>query len=257
MVTRARLAAITRARRAGVIASAALIVGGCGVATQQGGGGGGSGGGSSRLSQSSGIPTFRAHPQAVAPIASGAAGDGASASSVGGVSVSAASSGSLPQPMSLAQVKAQLSQSGLSADSAQAGLTRQGLAIAPLNAPTQVQEVIDAGNEIAHLPYIWGGGHARFVDTGYDCSGSLSFIFAAAGILSTSMTSGQFAHWGDAGPGKWITIFANDGHTFAYIAGLRFDTVALAQTGTRWSAAPGGPGAGDGNGFAVRHPPGL
>jgi hypothetical protein len=186
-----------------------------------------------------------------------ASDSGSGAASVGGVSVQSSSSGGLAQPISLSQVKAQLAQSGLSANNRYATLAPDGLAIAPLNAPAQVQEVIDAGNEIAHLPYIWGGGHARFVDTGYDCSGSLSFIFAAAGIVNTSMTSGEFAHWGDPGPGKWITIFANAGHTFAYIAGLRFDTVALAQTGTRWSSRPGGPGAGDGNGFAIRHPPGM
>jgi hypothetical protein len=243
---------VTRARRAGALAAVAAVMTGCGVAAQQSGQGGGSNG-AGRPSQSDGIPVFHAHPQAVSPIA-----EGASASeSPGGVSVSTPPSGSLPQPVSLAQVKAQLARSGLSATNHSATVTPNGLAIAPLTAPPQIQEVIDAGNEIAHLPYIWGGGHGRFVDTGYDCSGSLSFIFAAAGILSTTMTSGEFAKWGDPGPGKWITIFANNGHTFAYIAGLRFDTVALAQTGTRWSAAPGGPAAGDGNGFAIRHPPGL
>ena len=235
--------------RVGAPALAACLIAGCGAASQprNGAASGGHGGG-----QPSNIPAFRAHPQAVSPIAGGP-----SAVASGGISVSSPSSGPLPQPVSLAEVKAQLAESGLSATSRSAALTPNGLAIAPLGAPAQIQEVIDAANEIAHLPYIWGGGHARFVDNGYDCSGSLSFIFAAAGILNTTMTSGQFAHWGDSGPGRWITIFANDGHTFAYIAGLRFDTVALAQTGTRWSAVPGGPKAGDGNGFAIRHPPGL
>ena len=76
---------------------------------------------------------------------------------------------------------------------------------------------------------MWGGGHARYIDTGYDCSGSISFVFAAAGILNTTMTSGELANWGKPGPGKWITVFANNGHTFMYVAGLRFDTVALAR----------------------------
>ena len=98
--------------------------------------------------------------------------------------------------------------SGLSARSNQATLTPRGLAISPVGAPTAVQQVIQAGNEIAHLPYIWGGGHARFVDTGYDCSGSLSFVFAAAGLLGVTMTSGELMSWGEPGPGKWITVFA-------------------------------------------------
>ena len=231
---------MTRVRYGAALAASICALAGCGAATQQGNDNGGGGGGGDR--QSSALPTFHAHPQAVSPISSGAAPSSESGSaSVGGVSVQSPSSGALAQPISLTQVKQQLAQSGLTAGSNHAALAPDGLAIAPLNAPPQVQEVIDAGNEIAHLPYVWGGGHARFVDTGYDCSGSLSFIFAAAGILNTSMTSGEFAHWGDRGPGKWITIFANDGHTFAYIAGLRFDTVALAQTGTRWSSPPVAP----------------
>ena len=247
---------MTRVRWSAALAASVCALAGCGVATQRNGGNGGSGGGSSHTPA---LPAFQAHPQAVSPISSGAgaASDSAGSASVGGVSVGSPSSGTLAQPISITQVKAQLAQSGLSATSRTATLTPTGLAIAPLSAPPQVQEVVDAGNEIAHLPYVWGGGHGRFVDTGYDCSGSLSFIFAAAGLLNTSMTSGEFAQWGDPGPGKWITIFANAGHTFAYIAGLRFDTVALAQTGTRWSNAPGGPSAGDGNGFAIRHPPGM
>jgi hypothetical protein len=165
------------------------------------------------------------------------------------------SSGPLPQPVSDAEVKRELSQSGLAAKFDNATLTTDGLAIPPVNAPLAVQEIIQAGNQIAHLPYIWGGGHARFVDTGYDCSGSLSFVFAAAGILRSSMVSGELANWGAAGPGKWVTVFANNGHTFMYVAGLRFDTVALAETGTRWSNRP----ADESNlsAFAIRHPPGL
>jgi hypothetical protein len=118
-----------------------------------------------------------------------------------------------------------------------------------------VQEIINAGNEIAHLPYRFGGGHGTYEDTAYDCSGSLSFVLAAAGILHTTVTSGQLMQWGRPGPGKWVTIFANQGHTFMYVAGLRFDTVALAETGTRWSNRPANEP--DLASFAVRHPPGL
>src|SRR5207302_3537519 len=119
----------------------------------------------------------------------------------------------------------------------------------------QVQQMITAGNEIAHLPYRFGGGHGTFVDNAYDCSGSLSFVFAAAGLLHATVTSGELRHWGQPGRGKWITVFAAPGHTFMYVAGLRFDTVALAETGSRWSNRS----ADESNlsSFVVRHPAGL
>ena len=118
-----------------------------------------------------------------------------------------------------------------------------------------MQDIIAAGNQIAQLPTATGGGHATYQDTAYDCSGSLSYVFDAAHLLSGPVVSGNLMNWGDPGPGKWITVFANAGHTFMYVAGLRFDTVALAETGTRWSNRP----ADEGNiaSFAVRHPPGL
>jgi cell wall-associated NlpC family hydrolase len=190
----------------------------------------------------------------VEPVAGAAAQSSAGGADPAVVSVGN-SSGPLPQPVSDAEIRRELAQSGLAASANRATLTRDGLAIAPINAPLAVQEIIQAGNQIAHLPYIWGGGHARFVDTGYDCSGSLSFVFAAAGILNATMTSGQLMSWGQPGPGKWVTVFANDGHTFMYVAGLRFDTVALAETGTRWSNRA----ADESNlkSFAIRHPAGL
>jgi cell wall-associated NlpC family hydrolase len=202
-------------------------------------------------------PALHGHPQAIEPVAgaggqsdqaSGAAGGGPAVVSVG------PSSGPLPQPVSDAEIRRELAASRLNANPSQATLTPGGLALSPAGAPAVVQEVIQAGNQIAHLPYVWGGGHARFVDTGYDCSGSISFAFAAAGILNTTMTSGELASWGAAGPGRWITVFANNGHTFMYVAGLRFDTVALAQTGSRWSNRPATESL---SAFAVRHPPGL
>jgi cell wall-associated NlpC family hydrolase len=122
-----------------------------------------------------------------------------------------------------------------------------------------VQAIIAAGNEIAHLPYRYGGGHATYEDTAYDCSGSISFVFAAAGLLKSTVVSGQLMTWGPAhlapGPGKWVTVFANAGHTFMYVAGLRFDTVALAETGSRWSNRPADEP--DLRTFSVRHPIGL
>ncbi len=127
-----------------------------------------------------------------------------------------------------------------------------GMVQAPPGAPAAVAQVIAAGNAIATLPYIYGGGHASFHADGYDCSGSVSYALAAAGLVSSPMVSGAFEDWGDPGPGRWITIYANAGHVWMEVAGWRFDTVALAEGGTRWSR-----GGGEFAGFVVRHPPGL
>jgi cell wall-associated NlpC family hydrolase len=127
-----------------------------------------------------------------------------------------------------------------------------GMVQAPPGAPAAVAQVIAAGNAIATLPYIYGGGHASFHADGYDCSGSVSYALAAAGLVSSPMVSGAFEDWGDPGPGRWITIYANAGHVWMDVAGWRFDTVALAEGGTRWSR-----GGGEFSGFVVRHPPGL
>ena len=158
-------------------------------------------------------------------------------------------------PVSDAVIRQELLASGVTANPDQAQLTPNLLAVAPIGAPLAVQQVIQAGNEIARLPYVWGGGHGTYADTGYDCSGSISFVFAAAHLINTTMVSGELAGWGDPGPGKWITIFANAGHTFMYVAGLRFDTVALAETGSRWSARSADEP--DLRTFSIRHPPGL
>lgn len=201
------------------------------------------------------------HPQAVDPVAgaTGSSGSGAAASVGPAPQQAEVTVGppakSLPTPLSNSQVLSELAASGISANPNRATETRSQLAIPPVNAPAAVQAVINAGNEIAHLPYIWGGGHATYEDSGYDCSGSLSFVLAAAGLLNHTETSGQLMSYGDPGPGKWITIYANAGHTFAIIAGLRFDTVALAETGSRWSNRP--PDEPNLSSFAVRHPPGL
>jgi peptidoglycan hydrolase CwlO-like protein len=127
-----------------------------------------------------------------------------------------------------------------------------GMVQAPADAPEAVKEMIAAGNAIATLPYIWGGGHGSFISPGYDCSGSVSYVLAAAGLLSSPEVSGDFESYGDPGPGQWVTIYANDGHVWMTIAGWRFDTVALAEDGTRWSQ-----GGGEFAGFIVRHPTGL
>jgi hypothetical protein len=127
-----------------------------------------------------------------------------------------------------------------------------GMVQAPPGAPAAVREVIAAGNAIATLPYVYGGGHASFHADGYDCSGSVSYALAAAGLVTSPMVSGAFENWGDPGPGRWITVYANPGHVWMEVAGWRFDTVALAEGGTRWSR-----GGGEFAGYVVRHPPGL
>ena len=127
-----------------------------------------------------------------------------------------------------------------------------GMVQPPPGAPAAVREVIAAGNAIATLPYVYGGGHASFHADGYDCSGSVSYALAAAGLVTSPMVSGAFESWGDPGPGRWITVYANAGHVWMEVAGWRFDTAALAEGGTRWSQ-----GGGEFSGFVARHPPGL
>jgi len=127
-----------------------------------------------------------------------------------------------------------------------------GMVQPPAGAPAAVAQVIAAGNAIATLPYIWGGGHGSFHASGYDCSGSVSYALAAAGLLSSPLDSTGFESWGASGPGQWITVYANPQHAFMVVAGWRFDTVALAAGGTRWSQTMVSTA-----GYVARHPPGL
>jgi cell wall-associated NlpC family hydrolase len=128
-----------------------------------------------------------------------------------------------------------------------------GIALAPPDAPEAVQKVINNANMIVGRPYVWGGGHASFYSYGYDCSGSVSFALFGGGLIPEPLTSGALEGWGEPGPGKWITVYANAEHTFMEVAGLRWDTVGDARgTGPRWHLAPA-----SGAGFVVRHPPGL
>ncbi|MGI8429347.1 MAG: hypothetical protein ACR2OB_08600 [Solirubrobacteraceae bacterium] len=226
----------------------ALVCAGCG-----GRGSGPGAGNQAAASPGAGSSDGRAHPQAIDPVPGAAVAPASPSTDPAQVSVGSPSGGALAQPVSDAEIRKELVASGLSANANQAMLTPDGLAVAPADAPAVVQQVIDAGNEIAHLPYRFGGGHGTFEDTAYDCSGSISFVFAAARLLSTTLTSGDLMRWGAPGRGKWITVFANQGHTFMYIAGLRFDTVAYADSGSRWSNRS----ATEGDSFAIRHPQGL
>lgn len=129
-----------------------------------------------------------------------------------------------------------------------------GEAIAPLGAPPAVKEVIAAANQIRHRPYVWGGGHLGWSSRGYDCSGAVGFALHGAGLLDVTMVSGQLASWGDPGPGKWITVYANADHVYMFVAGLRFDTRGdrPGSSGPRWHRAWVDPRK-----FVARHPPGL
>jgi len=128
------------------------------------------------------------------------------------------------------------------------------LASAPQSAPQAVKAVIAAANSITHTPYVWGGGHGSWYSYGYDCSGSVSYALHGAGLLDTPLVSGALASYGEPGPGKWITIYANATHVYMEVAGLRFDTVGNfgGETGPRWHNEPPYP-----DGFEVRHPTGY
>lgn len=132
-------------------------------------------------------------------------------------------------------------------------LLDDGTAVAPLGAPDEVQSIVAAANAIAKFPYIWGGGHGSFVARGYDCSGSLNYAFKAAGMVDRTMVSGEYAKWGEPGPGKWVTIYANGGHVFMVVGGVRYDTSFRdGPRGSRWQTAKRSLA-----GFEVRHPVGL
>jgi cell wall-associated NlpC family hydrolase len=127
-----------------------------------------------------------------------------------------------------------------------------GVALPPLEAPEEVKQIIEAGNVIARSPYLWGGGHGKWLDKGYDCSGSVSFALAAAGLLNGPLASGPFMNWGEPGKGKWVTIYTHPGHMFMVVAGIRFDTSAAKVTGSRWENEMRST-----SGFVARHPAGL
>jgi cell wall-associated NlpC family hydrolase len=140
----------------------------------------------------------------------------------------------------------------------QAAIDGSGLAIIPATAPPKLVALMHAANDVARKPYVYGGGHGRtageiWTDSAYDCSGSVSYALASAGYLKGPETSGSLMSFGKPGPGRWVTIYANGGHTFMVVAGLRFDTSGRQVTGTRWQSADARSYAG----FTVRHPAGL
>src|SRR3954453_6146642 len=130
--------------------------------------------------------------------------------------------------------------------------SRAGSPRRPGGLPIRVRRIIAAGNRIAHMPYKYGGGHGQWDDSGYDCSGSVSYALHGAGYLSSALTSGGFMSWGSPGRGRWVTIYAAPGHVYMMVNGRRFDTTGRSENGTRWQ-----PDARSSAGYAVRHPPGL
>jgi cell wall-associated NlpC family hydrolase len=199
----------------------------------------------------------RAHREATKAAAEEEAG---ATSATGGSDVA-------PGAPSDAEVRKQLAQLyGETAGTATTGRGTDGLArsvtltagevTAPPDAPVAVQKIVDGANQVARLPYVYGGGHGRadglFIDSAYDCSGSVSFALANAGLLDSPLTSGQLAQWGEPGQGKWVTIYANATHAFMVVGGARFDTVGLQQTGSRWQRPFRSI-----SGFTAVHPAGL
>lgn len=128
-----------------------------------------------------------------------------------------------------------------------------GRAVPPAGLPAPVMRAIVAGNQIAGRPYKFGGGHRSFMDTGYDCSGTVSYVLHGAGLLSSPGTSSSLRSYGKSGEGKYITVYSRDGHTFIIVAGLRLDTGYNGERkGPRWSTK-----SRPMKGYVARHPPGL
>jgi hypothetical protein len=132
-------------------------------------------------------------------------------------------------------------------------IVRDGIAHAPENAPEAVKRAIWATNFLRNKPYVWGGGHGSFYENGYDCSGTVSFLLRHAGVLDRPAASTELTRYGNGGRGRWITVYARNGHTFATVAGLRLDTTGFGrEDGPRWRND-----ARSTWGFTARHPEGL
>jgi hypothetical protein len=137
-----------------------------------------------------------------------------------------------------------------------------GRVIAPASAPTRVKRVIEAANRLVEKPYIYGGGHKLYasgmLDAGYDCSGAVSYALYGGRFLRSPLPSGALMSWGQAGTGSWITVYANGGHAYVVVAGLRFDTSMRdpdapgPATGPRWSKT-----LRRSSSFVARHPRGY
>ena len=138
-------------------------------------------------------------------------------------------------------------------ESGYTAMIKGGIAYAPKRAPAAVKRAIAAGNRLQSMPYKWGGGHAHLNDSGYDCSGSVSYVLREAGLMSGCIPSQDFFNYGKKGAGKWITLYVRDGHVFMTVAGLRLDTGGSSgSSGPRWKTATRA-----GKGHVMRHPSGY
>ena len=126
------------------------------------------------------------------------------------------------------------------------------VAIAPESAPPAVKKAIWAANRITNKPYRYGGGHRQFRDSGYDCSGAVSYALRGGKLVKRPLHSSAFLSWGERGPGQWITVYTNPGHAYVVIAGLRFDTSGPGERGPRWRK-----GARSSSSYSARHPEGF
>ena len=139
-----------------------------------------------------------------------------------------------------------------------AALNPDGSAAAPAGAPRPVRKAINAANRIRTKPYVWGGGHAKWKSRGYDCSGAVSYVLHAAGLLRRPMVSGALGtRWGAPGIGQWITVFGSPSHAYMIVAGLRFDTsqagdLLSQSSGPRWRTS-----LREAGGYSSRFSPGL
>ncbi|MBX5470145.1 MAG: peptidoglycan-binding protein [Thermoleophilaceae bacterium] len=164
--------------------------------------------------------------------------------------IQASAGGRAPSPVEKPPVerppaeKAPLGKAVISADGRRA--------VAPADAPQAVKDVIAAANEITDKPYRWGGGHARFRDSAYDCSGAVSYALHGGGLLSSPRDSSGFFGWGRRGRGRWITVYTRSSHAYLIVAGARFDTSGRGESGPRWRRE-----ARSSAGYVARHPAGL
>jgi hypothetical protein len=192
-------------------------------------------------------PLPNAHPHVVQPVAGGATPAAAPTADPG-----LNNAGPKPTGPATDAIRGAHPGSGGAGSVTRAIALGNGVALPPLQAPEAVRQIIEAGNAIARTPYLWGGGHGKWLDKGYDCSGSVSFVLASAGYLEAPLASGPLMSWGEPGPGKWVTIYAHEGHVFMEVAGIRFDTSGARETGSRWQNELRSTA-----GFVARHPSGL
>jgi cell wall-associated NlpC family hydrolase len=198
------------------------------------------------------LPTRKSKPQAIEPVAGETAATAALPTEKAtdqAASKPTGASAALPR-----STRGKSSGTGPTSDKAisDAQVVKEGIALPPIEAPQAVHDIIEAGNSIARTPYLWGGGHGKWLDKGYDCSGSISYALASAGLLNAPQASGPLMSWGKPGPGKWVTIYASPTHVYMVVAGVRFDTSGTRVTGSRWQSS-----LRTNVGFEARHPAGL